>query len=253
MKLSNKILKLALADLLITVKSIYVKIFFLLATVYSVMLLYVKPNLTPVYYAKSNYMVLLVLLVLSGAFILGRDFIYNTYSYVFSGVYSKSEIIISKVFSMMGFGFVIWLFQLFQTFIFFIVLSVANKYIQTDGIIISELLNMLTFYVVLSALIGSFLILVTTISLNVLTPVLWGISVFVLLNTAAHNFYFLIENQIIAKPKWAYLISLIPQGILVKWNGQLWIKEITILLVYIFLNVTISILIVNKRQLLKKD
>lgn len=249
--MSNKIFKLAFADLCIIIKSLYVKVFFLLATIFSFVLLNAKPNLTPIYYAKSNYMVLLLLIVIAGAFVLGRDFTHNTYTYVFTGVYSKAEIILSKVLAMIEFGVVIWLFQLLLTILFSIIFVVTNRKFQLENILNFELLNMLTFYIILSALIGSFLILVASISFNVVSPAFWGISIFMIVQTAVYNFFYLIETGLITKPKWAYLIELLPQGVMVKWNGQFWIRHISILLIYILINIVISIIVINKKELVK--
>ncbi|BCZ44260.1 hypothetical protein psyc5s11_03270 [Clostridium gelidum] len=251
--MSNKIFKLAFEDLRITIKSIYVKAFFFLAIVFSVMLFNVKPNETPRYYVESNDMVLIVLIIIAGAFVLGRDFTHNAYTYVFTGVYSKAEIILSKVLTMIQFGIVIWIFQLLLTMVFSIIFIVTNRKVELGSILNFELLNMLVFYVILSALIGSFLILVTSISFNVVTPTFWGISIFMILKIAVYNFTYVIENGLITKPKWAYLIGLLPQGVLTKWHGQFWIKEISILLIYIFINIVVSIIVINKKQLLKKD
>lgn len=248
----NKIIRLSLSEISITAKTVYFKLMVLLATIYCLSMYYVKPDRMPIYFAKNVYPVMTLLIILVGARVLGRDFRNKISNQTFTGIYSKKQIILSKIISMAILGVVIWLLQLAIFGIFATLIKVKGNSIGIMEMIDIRIVHMLVYDIFFSTLIGSFLILISVITFKTLPSLIIGILNFFILNSVAHSIVYAVEKGFSDKDIIYRTLMFLPQGVFGYWKGEFDIIPMSIIAIYIVIQTILAMIIIDKKEIMQR-
>ncbi|RCX19467.1 ABC-2 family transporter [Anaerobacterium chartisolvens] len=248
--MNKNIFPLVKIEFINTFRPVLIKTAFVVSVIYVLFWLKAGPASFEVKdYLSQYFSVIRFAIILASVFILGREFKNGTYKYTFTGCFSRMSILFSKIIAIAGLGFICWLLQVLIKII--IVLWTGKGTLYND-IFNYELFSTLIIYVAVAALIGSFSILVTSISFSLKATMIYTLLLFGIIQFYAPIFIIGIEKAENI-PFWFELIKISPTYIIFDWNDtfKFQIIQLIFMLIYIILFLGFSILILKKKDLNK--
>lgn len=246
--MNSNLLGLTKVEFSNTMKSLYLRVGLGLSILYVLLWLVRLPSSFGAnQYLAQYFLVVKFVLILASANILGRDFRYGTYKYVFTGCFDVKDILISKIVSIIGIGFICWLVQLLLKVL---ILSAVNKQIDLKKIFNYELINSFVIYLVVAALIGSFAIFIASIFLKFNITFIFTLFIFGIIQFYAPIFILSYEKVEIL-PFWFQFVKISPVYIIFYWIETFKIQtiQLILMLLYSIWGLGASAVILNKRNL----
>lgn len=244
----NNIFKLAKVELKNTLKLPLIRVAFAITLIYMIFWLMANPASFRVKeYLYHYFLVVKFVMILFSVYLLGSDFKNETYKYIFTGCFSRKSIIASKIIATVGLGAICWIFQVLLKIV---TILRVEKAFEFNSIFNYELFSTFIIYVVVTTLIGSFSILIASISCKLNTTMIFTLFLFGIVQFNAPIFIIGIEKSADI-PSWFELIKILPTYIIFDLSDTLQFQtnQLIFMLIYIILCLWCSIFILNKKDL----
>lgn len=250
MLLNSNIFKLAKTEFHNIFKAAIIKCTLALSIIYVLFWIKVAPSSFSVNdYLAQYFLAIKFVFILASVYILGRDFNNDTYKYIFTGCFSRKGIILGKIMAIFGVGIVCWFIQVLLKIA---ILLWTNEGTKVNDVFNYELVSTFLIYVLVAVLIGSFSILVTTISFKLSITMIYTLLLFGIVQFYAPLFIISFEKADVL-PSWYQLIKISPTYIIFDWTDTLKVQIVQVgcMLIYTILCLGCSIFILGRKDLNK--
>lgn len=248
--MNSNILRLAKNEFYNIFKSVLIKVTFAISIIYVFLWLKSAPSSFSVKdYLAQYFLAVKFVIILASVYILGSDFKNDTYKYIFTGCFSRKSIVLGKIMAIFGVGIVCWIVQVLLKIIIALWTNIGTRVNDIFGY---ELFSTLVIYILVALLIGSFSILVTSISFKLNITMIYTVLFFGIVQFYAPLFIISVEKANVV-PFWFQLIKILPTYIIFDWMDtfRFQLDQVIFMLTYIILCLGCSIFILNRKDLNK--
>ncbi|WAM33126.1 ABC transporter permease [Caldicellulosiruptor morganii] len=248
----NKIVALATRDFFYTIKSKGFLISVFLAMFYISLWLIYKPKFFVLEdYQYELFRFIQFIFIYLSSMLLGKEFKYRTSTVLFTGVFTRTEIILEKMLVMLQLSFLLWLIsRLLNPLISLRI----NSTLKLSEIWKIKDLNALVIYLCVAFLICVFALFISVISFNHITTIFSVLTLFGFIQYISLYPTFKIHSKILSGNNLSTaerIFTYFPNYIIGIWSGTWKFEknELFLMLLYGLIFLVFSIVILNKRDI----